>query len=387
MSDQPLASNEPTGEPVNQVGDTSGTDRAVALAKTALNSRLADRQKQQADKAAKEAETIASVKALLLNTWSILGIDPDTVTTNDRGRPIWKGSITLTDPNDPKAQLNRVTLETSVMLHDDGLYFRAGSGSTTVYAKRNAGTLPEAPPADSTIGNMVLNGWIGALQEKERERKNQLDSLFSYAQEIVNGYNRATEENLHRLAVRVAALKPGDLPDPYEESLAAVTAKLAKASQCVEAKLQASADYTAAATRVKLTAAKWMRRYAAWDDECNSLARILTEHHFRPFIVYKIRYTAIGAPPAIVDEDGNIAMAAEEIHTLQSPLEIANEGRAIMVSVIDYNGNPSVVVIGAFLDAAPSSMPKHRLPPPQAHASITRAGSAKATTTPTSPRP
>ena len=56
MSDQPLASNEPTGEPVNQVGDTSDTDLAVALAKTALNSRLADRQKQQADKAAKEAE-------------------------------------------------------------------------------------------------------------------------------------------------------------------------------------------------------------------------------------------------------------------------------------------------------------------------------------------
>ena len=40
-------------------------------------------------------------------------------------------------------------------------------------------------------------------------------------------------------------------------------AKLTKASQCIEAKLQASADYTAAATRVKLTAAKCCLLYTS----------------------------------------------------------------------------------------------------------------------------
>ena len=119
----------------------------------------------------------------------------------------------------------------------------------------------------------------------------------------------------------------------------------------MEADIEARAAYVEAAINVKAAAARWLRRYAAWEDECSTLARSLTEHHFKPFVVYEIRYTAIGAPTTATDDDGNTSIATEAIYTLQNPLEIAKEGHAVMVNAIDYSGNPYVVVIGAFLDA------------------------------------
>ena len=35
---------------------------------------------------------------------------------------------------------------------------------------------------------------------------------------------------------------------------------------------------------------------------------------------------------------------------MQSPLDIANEGQAIMVNTLDYKAQPNVIIIGAFLD-------------------------------------
>ncbi|MFN8466271.1 MAG: hypothetical protein U0X20_12010 [Caldilineaceae bacterium] len=346
MSDDTTAT-EPTSKPT---GELSGPERTIALAKTALQAHKAERQQQARDKEARIAERITSVKALLLNVWDMLGIDPNTCTVDEHERPTWSGSLTLTDPDDPKAAQNTVTLETGVSLHQDGLYFKAGSGGATLYNKRGGGTLPDNPPSDEAIGNMVLSGWISALQSQERERQSTLDSLINSANIITNHYTGATEEALRKLAMRIAALKPGDLPDPYNKNLAKVNAALAKATQCVEARLKYEADYVAAATKVKLLAAKWQRRYAAWDDECSLLARSLTEHHFKPFTIYEIRYTAIGAPVVAVNEDGSTSMPTEAVHTMQSPLDIRNGDQGAMVNAIDYNGHPSVIVIGAFLD-------------------------------------
>ena len=346
MSDQPTA----TATSSDTGGDPSGTERAVVLAKNALAARLAEHQRVATDKQARLDEQIASIKALLINTWDILGIDPDTYAIGEHDRPAWTGSLTLTDPDEANPAQNTVTIETGIILHSDGLYFRAGCGKITLFAKRGNGTLPETPPSDKEIGDMVLNGWLGALQGHERERQSTLDSLLNDARLITDYHNGTTEENLSRLALRVSVLKPGDLPEPYNKSLAQVNTALTKANKCVEARLEAHKAYIAAATKVKIAAAKWKRRQAAWDDECASLARTLTEHHFKPFIVYEIRYTAIGVPVNAVDENGDEFSSAEEIHTLQSPLDIANQGQAIMVNAVDRYGNTNVVVIGAFLD-------------------------------------
>ena len=177
MSDETTASTEPAGE-------LSGPERTIALAKAALQAHKAERQQQAQDKEARIAERIASVKALLLNVWDMLGIDPSTCTVDEHERPTWSGSLTLTDPDDPKAAQNTVTLQTSVSLHQDGLYLRADTGSATLYNKRGGGILPENPPSDEAIGNMVLNGWISALQSQERERQSTLDSLINSANVI-----------------------------------------------------------------------------------------------------------------------------------------------------------------------------------------------------------
>ena len=58
-----------------------------------------------------------------------------------------------------------------------------------------------------------------------------------------------------------------------------------------------------------------------------------------------------------------------------------------MVNTIDYGGHPSIIVIGAFLDGYIKLDAKTRPPPARAPASITRAASGRATTTPTSRRP
>ena len=381
MSDETTAS-EPTNEPA---GELNGPDRTIALAKAALQAHIAERQHQAKDKEARIAERIASVKALLLNVWDMLGIDPSTCTVDEHERPTWSGSLTLIDPDDPRAEQNTVTLETSVSLHQDGLYLRADTGSATLYNKRGSGSLPENPPSDEAIGDMVLNGWISALQSQERERQSTLDSLINSANIITGHYNSATEDDLEKLAVRVAALKPGDLPDPYDKSLAKVDAALAKASQRVEARLKYEADYVVAATKVKLLAAKWQRRYAAWDDECSLLARSLTEHHFKPFTIYEIRYTAIGAPVVAVDEDGCTSMPTEAVHTMQSPLDIRNGARAPWSMPSTTTANPASSSSAHSSTATSSSTPRPHPAPARAPASITHAASGKATTTPTSP--
>jgi hypothetical protein len=352
MSDRSTATgNETASETGGEPGThLSGLSRATTLAKAALSARLATQQKNEQDKRDRITERLTSVKALLLNTWDTLGINPDTYTLDDRCRPSWSGSLTLTDPDDPNGELNTVTIKTTVALHEDGLYFRAGEGAHTSYNQRSSGTLPDKPPSDTVIGDMILTGWLKELQSRERDRQETFDRLIGTANDIANGYINYNEKTLHGLAVRVAALKPGDLPEPYADNLAKVTAALVRASQSLEAKLEADKAYVAAATRVKLAAAKWVRRYAAWEDECSQLARTLTDHHFRPFVVYEVRYTAIGASVATTDDDGDTTIATEGIYTLQSPLEIAKEGQAVIVNAIDYSANPYVTVIGAFLD-------------------------------------
>ncbi len=352
MSDETTASTteEATNEPAGGTGSLSGPERATALAKAALNARITSQKQSEADKQARIAERTASIKALLLSVWDTLGIDPNTYTIDNGGRPTWQGSLTLTDPDDPQAGLNTVTIKTNVSLHDDGLHFRAGEGSHTSYNQRMSGALPDKPPSDDAIGEMILTGWLKELQARERNRQETLDRLLGTASEISSGYNSCNEGALRNLGVRISALKPGDLPEPYAKNLAQVTAALTKASQRVEAKLAAEQAYKDAATRVKIGAARWLRRYAAWEDECSNLARSLTTHYSQPFTVYEIRYTAIGAPIAITSEEGDTAIATEAIHTLQSPLEIARAGQAVMIDAIDYAANPYVVVIGAFLD-------------------------------------
>ena len=51
MSGETTASTEPTGEPTNEVGgELSGTERAIALAKISLKTRLAERDRVAAEK-------------------------------------------------------------------------------------------------------------------------------------------------------------------------------------------------------------------------------------------------------------------------------------------------------------------------------------------------
>ena len=254
-------------------------------------------------------------------------------------------------PPTPREHKTRSQLETSVSLHQDGLYFRAGTGSATLYNKRGSGTLPENPPSDQAIGDMVLNGWIGALQGQERERQSTLDGLINTRQQHCETTTTTPRKKPSTNSPCASPpSSPATSPTPTTRTWPRSPPRSPRASQRVEAKLKANADYVAAATKVKILAAKWQRRYAAWDDECSALARTLTEHHFQPFIVYEIRYTPIGAPAAIIDEEGNPVLATEEIYTLQSPLDIANEGQAIMVNTLDYKAQPNVIIIGAFLD-------------------------------------
>lgn len=329
-------------------------NRATELAMAAIQARMTTQQRQEAEKQAKIAETVGSIKALLLNFWDTLGIDPDVYTVDDRGRPTWKGSVTLNDPGDENFNyFAAVTLDTSVGLYEDGLHFRAGEAYAYAYGRSRHvnGVLPDAPPDEAAIGDLLLSGWIEAYRKITTEREERLSGLLNSANQIANGHASYPESAIGELTRRMTALKPGDLPDPYEKNLAKVRKAWDTAMRRVEADTAAHYAYAEAATNVKAAAARWLRRYAAWEDECSHLARNLTEHHFKPFVVYEIRYTAIGAPSAVTDEDGDTTIATEAIYTLQNPLEIAKEGQAIMVEAIDYSGNPYVVVIGAFLDA------------------------------------
>ena len=316
----------------------------------------------------------------------MLGIDPDSFTIDDHGRPTWKGSITLTDPADPKpAQHGHDRDQRRAPRGRPVLPRRLRQRHPLQQARqRDTAGKPAQRPA---IGEMVLNGWIGALQEKERERQSTLDGLINTAGVITNDYNGATEEALHKLAVRVTALKPGDLPEPYNKSLAKVTAALAKASQRVEARLKANADYAAAATNVKIrppsgsaatppgttNAAPWPARSPSTTSNPLSSTRFATPPSAR------LR------PPST--KKATPVLATEEIYTLQSPLDIANEGQAIMVNALDYKASPTSSSSARSSTAGPSSTPRRHLPSAQEPTSITHAGSGRATTTPTSRQP
>ena len=283
-------------------------------------SRLADRERQAKDKEARIAEHIASVKALLLNVWDMLGIDPDNSTIDEYERPTWKKNLTPHRPRRSQSRTKQGHARNPVRLHQDGLYFHAGTGTATLYNKRGSGSLPENPPSDQAIGDMVLNGWIAALQEQERERQSnvrQPDQQRQQHCEPLQQRHGSQPPEGRRARRRPQARRPPrplqGKPGPSQDS------RRAKALQRVQARIKADADYVAAAIKVKILAAKWERRYAAWDDECSILARTLTEHHFKPFTVYEIRYTPIGAPVTAVDEDGCTAMATEAVHTHAEP--------------------------------------------------------------------
>jgi len=331
MSDQATASN---------------LTRPAQLAQAALQTRLAKSQADQEQKQMQTNELIAGAKALLLNTWETLGIDPDDYKLDGNSRPIWTGSVELADKD------ATITLATGVSVHDDGLYFRAGDASFHEYSSRRhvSGTLPEQPPSDEKIGNLLLDGWVHAARLLLTQRDDRLKKLLSDASQISNGYTSNSEQALHNLSVAISGLKPGDLPDPYSENLAKVKAALSKAIQRIEADLLQQQTYMEAVKRIKTLAAKWLRRNAAWEDECRELAESLTKHYWQPFTVYKIRYTAIGAPAIHDDYDGEIITTIEDIFTLTSPLAIADPGQGVLVQALYSGGSSYSIVIGAFLD-------------------------------------
>ena len=208
-------------------------------------------------------------------------------------------------PQSPRP--NTVTLETSVMLHDDGLH----------------SALHRAPPPSTP----------SAMPERCRKRRppTQPSAKWScYGPDWAPCRKRARTQEPARQPVQ---LRPGDCqrlqprhgrkPSPPRRARRRPQARRpTRPLRGEPGQGQSQAPQSLATRRGQAPGQRRLhrsrhprqthgRQVAAplrrLGRRVQRPSRTLTEHHFKPFIVYEIRYTPIGAPPATVDEDGNAA--------------------------------------------------------------------------------
>lgn len=253
MSDETTASttegtaNEPAGEP----GSLSGPEHATALGKAALNARITSQKQSEADKQARIAKEDRQHQGAAAQCLGYARHRSQHLHHQQRQGPPGRARSRSPTPTTPRPGSTRSQSRPTSRCTTMGCTSRSGEGSHTSYNQR-IGALPDKPPSNDTIGEMILTGWLKELQAHEHERQETLDRLLGTASEISSGYNSCNEGALRNLGVRISALKPGDLPEPYAQSLAQVTTTLTKASPHVEAKLPRRADLQGRRQRVKM---------------------------------------------------------------------------------------------------------------------------------------
>lgn len=340
------------------MSDDNRQDRPTALdlARMATQERRARAAGEQEARQARIQTAVTKTQELLDRFWPALGIDPTQYTFGRDDQLTWQGTITLGDPGSTHI------LATLVRVDERGLTISVNEKVICRNGHRldNQHSLPTEPLSDSTVADVLLEGWLAARAHQKQLRDRILTSTNN---EIlcINDTNSTIEQmeaRLEEYRTRIHNLPPNDYPEPMEQTVAflentlnEVAAKVAKRRANRDENIARRAKFVAAAEQIKSLAIHWQTEHAAYLAACRSLAETINRHHFTPFTVYKVRYTPIGASAVDYDDEERASLMIEEIWTLDDGTYVAKNSPGATLRAISANGTIYRTVIGAFLDA------------------------------------
>lgn len=326
---------------------------AAAEAMRAQKAGEAEAKQARIDQGAQETDN------LLARFWPALGIDPTKYTVGDNERLSWQGKTAFGE--------NGITysFDTSVYVGKEGLFINVADKSYAAQGQmyRSPHNLPTKPPSDTEIGTLLYTAWVSAHQSAKAARERNLKSYVQGIEQLVINRNKSLDTmaaELQRYRDHIAEINAEEYPAPLDETVKTIEKALAKAEEklaerraVAAAEAAAHAKLVETAGRIKSLAIHWQTEQAAYDAASRSLAETVTKHHWRPFKLYQVNYTAIGANSVRVDdeEEGQTVQGIiETIQTFDEPMSIARRSPGVQIQAVNIDGSTYELTIGAFLD-------------------------------------